>query len=151
MRYLWVEDFGEDSEDQEDKQYQWEEYFGIEDNILIYSLEDALKCLDCFENRANFDAVLLDIRFPVLSDESIFSISDIYKKYFENIITEKTFYKYAESDVMSDASSGILLFLALIYRYGYNWNNIAFVSANIDDTDLSDITTLKELITKKFL
>ena len=49
MRYLWVEDFGDDSEDQWDKQEVWQEYFDIEDNILLYSLEDALKYLDNYE------------------------------------------------------------------------------------------------------
>jgi len=34
MRYLWVEDFGDDSEDQWDKQEAWQGYFCIEDNII---------------------------------------------------------------------------------------------------------------------
>ena len=148
MRYLWVEDFGEDSEDQEDKQDEWEQYFGIEDNILKNSLEDALSFLDNLENHIKFDAVLLDIRFPVLSDNSIIDEIGIYNTYFSKIITEDMFQKYASSDVMKDASSGILLFLALVFRYGYSWNNIAFISANIDDEDLSAITSLKELLIK---
>lgn len=148
MRYLWVEDFGEDCEDQEDKQEKWEEYFGIGDNILINSLQEALEYLDIFENRTEFDAVLLDIRFPILSDASMIDENEIYERYFSDIITSKLFHTYADSDVMNDASSGILLFMALIFRYGYSWNNIAFVSANIDDEDLSAINSLKELITK---
>ena len=148
MRYLWVEDFGDDSEDQWDKQEAWQEYFDIEDNILLYSLEDALKYLDNYENRSSFDAVLLDIRFPVLSEDSVMTESDIYETYFADIITKNMFEKYSNSDVMKDASSGILQFMALVYRYGYSWNNIAFISANIDDEDLSAVNTLKELMTK---
>ena len=99
MRYLWVEDFG------------------IEDNILLHSLEDALEYLDDFEKRINFDAVLLDIRFPVLKDKSEIDEEKIYKKYFLNIITKDMFKKYAKSDTMQDALSGILLFMALVFRY----------------------------------
>ena len=148
MRYLWVEDFGEDSEDQEDKRELWEKYFEISENVLVYSLEEALVYLDDADNLADFDMILLDIRFPVLKDESAFDIDQIYKKYFSDIITRGMFDKYAESEELQDASSGILLFLALIYRYGYRWNNIAFISANIDDEDLSAITIMKEILTK---
>lgn len=148
MRFLWVEDFGDDSEDQSDKQERWEKYFAIEDNILQYTLEDALSYLDDTDNKSRFDVVLLDIRFPVLKGESEKDEETLYKNYFSSFITEDVFNKYASSEVMKDASSGILLFLALIFRYGYNWNNIAFISANIDNDDLNDINILKELMAK---
>ena len=148
MRFLWVEDFGEDSEDQEDKKEQWEKYFAIEDTILFTNLEDVLVFLDNYENKAKFDIILLDIRFPVLSGESGREKEEIYKIYFSSFITREIFDKYVSSEMMKDASSGILLFLALIFRYGYSWDNIAFISANIDNDDLSAVTALKELVTK---
>lgn len=148
MRYLWVEDFGEDSENQEDMKKLWERYFSIQDNILLHTLEDTLYFLDNAENRMTFDIVLLDIRFPVLKEESDADETEIYNKYFSSFLTKAVFNQYGDSELMKDASSGILLFLALIFRYGYSWNNIAFISANVDNEDLSAITVLKELIIK---
>lgn len=150
MKFLWVEDFGDDSESQDIDQETWEAYFGISDNELCYTLEDALIFLDNNENRSKFDVVLLDIRFPVLSENSVYTEELIYENYFSGFLTKKQYDYYSnyENKTVGNASSGILLFLALIYRYGYNWNNIAFISANIDDGNVDGIVYLKEMLTK---
>ena len=60
--------------------------------------------LDDRENFADFDGVLLDIRFPSGGE-------GIYEKYFSEIVTKKMYGDYLEN------GTGILLYLALALRY----------------------------------
>lgn len=120
MRFLWVEDFNEDKGDRAALEARWKEYFGLEEVIIKEDLKSALEYLDDRENFADFDGVLLDIRFPSGGEE-------IYEKYFSGIITHDLYKDYREN------GTGILLYLALALRYSYNQERIAFVSGNVDE------------------
>ncbi len=120
MRFLWVEDFNEDKGDRAALETRWKEYFGLDEVIIKEDLKSALEYLDDRENFADFDGVLLDIRFPSGGE-------GIYEQYFSGIITPKLYRDYLEE------GTGILLYLALALRYSYNQERIAFVSGNVDE------------------
>lgn len=150
MRYLWVEDFDGAKGTWKKTKDNFAKYFQISGKYInIKTLEDALIFLDEPENWYKFDAVLLDIRFRISSN----SIEeDIFNKYFKTFLTREKFDEFA-SDIQNDpdsASSGILLYLALIYRYNYSMENIVFISANIDKNsdELHVITEIKEILSK---
>ncbi len=153
MRYLWVEDFDGDSEAKSKNKENWENYFEIENHTFIpenLSLEGILQFLDDKANWRLFDVILIDIRFKVcskLNDED-----KIYQSYYSNFLTREKFDQYTavtNSDPNS-ASSGILLYLALVHRYNYSQNRIAFISANVDGTGntLVGLKTIKEYLYK---
>ena len=100
MRFLWVEDFNEDKGDRAALETRWKEYFGLDEVIIKEDLKSALEYLDDRENFADFDGVLLDIRFPSGGE-------GIYEQYFSGIITPKLYRDYLEE------GTGILLYLAL--------------------------------------
>lgn len=153
MRYLWVEDFDGENSYQNLTKRRWEHYFQISSPITFSNLEECLCYLDDLNNWYNFDVILIDIRFRVLKYDSDFdSEHELYKKYFSSFLTEDYFNKKC-AQINNDpysASAGILLYLALIYRYQYPINQIAFVSANIDETfgSLSRFADMKEVLYK---
>ncbi|MVX66952.1 hypothetical protein GKZ28_25170 [Clostridium chromiireducens] len=134
MRFLWVEDFNEDSGDKITLKNNWIKYFDLKDDKLIdhETLKSVLEYLDNEENLYEFDYILIDIRFPLGS-------SDLYEKYFKEIITEEVFYKYADKE----SGTGILLYLALTLKYNFNKNRIVFISANVNSD--SEPRCLKEM------
>ncbi|WP_302326916.1 hypothetical protein [Enterocloster lavalensis] len=136
MRFLWVEDFNEDKGDRTALEARWKEYFGLEEVIIKEDLKSALEYLDDRENFADFDGVLLDIRFPSGGD-------GIYEKYFSEIVTKKMYGDYLEN------GTGILLYLALALRYSYNQERIAFVSGNVDEgKTMRPLTDMVNLLIK---
>jgi hypothetical protein len=151
MRFLWIEDCDGGNSTQMSDIKKWKEYFGIEKEKRLTTLEDTLEFLEIKENWKKFDAVLIDIRFPICKSDNIDEFC-VFKKYFDNIITKEKFDEYAHSveGFKQNASSGILLYLALVFRYNLPQSKIAFISANIDGTGvgLSPLRTMKEYIYK---
>lgn len=136
MRFLWVEDFNEDKGDRTALEARWKEYFGLDEVIIKEDLKSALEYLDDWENFADFDGVLLDIRFPSGGE-------GIYEKYFSEIVTKKMYGDYLEN------GTGILLYLALALRYSYNQERIAFVSGNVDEgKNMRPLTDMVNLLIK---
>ncbi len=136
MRFLWVEDFNEDKSDRAALEARWKEYFGLDEVIIKEDLKSALEYLDDRENFADFDGVLLDIRFPSGGE-------GIYEKYFSEIVTKKMYGDYLEN------GTGILLYLALALRYSYNQERIAFVSGNVDEgKNMRPLTDMVNLLIK---
>ena len=136
MRFLWVEDFNEDKGDRTALEARWKEYFGLDEVIIKEDLKSALEYLDDRENFADFDGVLLDIRFPLGGE-------GIYEKYFSEIVTKKMYGDYLEN------GTGILLYLALALRYSYNQERIAFVSGNVDEgKNMRPLTDMVNLLIK---
>lgn len=151
MRFLWIEDCDGGNPTQMSNIKKWKEYFGIEKEKRLTTLEDTLEFLEIKGNWKKFDAVLIDIRFPICKSDNTDEFC-VFKKYFDNIITKEKFYEYAQSveGNKQNASSGILLYLALVFRYNLPQSKIAFISANIDVTGvgLSSLRTMKEYIYK---
>ena len=151
MRFLWIEDCDGGNSTQMSDIKKWKEYFGIEEEKRLTTLEDTLEFLEIKENWKKFDAILIDIRFPICKSDNIDEFC-VFKKYFDNIITKEKFDEYAQSveGKKQNASSGILLYLALVFRYNLPQSKIAFISANIDGTGvgLSSLRTMKEYIYK---
>lgn len=136
MRFLWVEDFNEDKGDRAALEARWKEYFGLDEVIIKEDLKSALEYLDDRENFADFDGVLLDIRFPSGGE-------GIYEQYFSEIVTKKMYGDYLEN------GTGILLYLALALRYSYNQERIAFVSGNVDEgKNMRPLTDMVNLLIK---
>lgn len=78
------------------------------------------------------------------------------KKYiihiFRKFLTREKYTEYTNrigGDVNS-ASAGVLLYLALVHKYNYNEERIAFISANVDtnSADLIRINDMKEFVLK---
>ena len=133
MRYLWVEDFDGDNSNRSELEKTWTSYFGLKEGeyIIKENLEDALEFLDNRKNWQDFEAVLIDIRFKLSSQKSI---EELYERYFKDFLLRDKFYSYAGKN--NDASSGgILLYLALVFRYKMGTDRIAFVSANLPQTN----------------
>lgn len=152
MRYLWVEDFDGGESGQTEKKSSWETYFELKDKTIndYRILEDVLEFLDDHSNWRKFDAVLIDIRFKVCGKEQ--DEKNIYDNYFSSFLTEEKFDDYAKK-INGDpyaAASGVLLYLALIYRYHFNQERIAFISANINASsgELACFRKMRELIAK---
>lgn len=150
MRYLWVEDFDNDSENKCTIKEGWEQYFELEGKTRVFqTLEGVLNFLDTPSNWKLFDAVLIDIRFCICEK---LEEDDIYIKYFSEFLKKEKFVQYARkiNGDPSSASAGILLFLALVHRYNYNQNRIAFISANVDGTGnkLACLKSIKEFLYK---
>lgn len=152
MRYLWVEDFDGGKSGQTEKKSSWEAYFELKDKTIndYRTLESVLEFLDNHFNWRLFDAVLIDIRFKLCNKEH--DEKNIYNKYFSYFLTEEKFKYYANkiNDDPDAATSGVLLYLALIYRYHYNQNRIAFISANINasSSELACFRNMREIIAK---
>lgn len=123
MRYLWVEDFNDndDNDIETELKARLMNFFDLHDDKVIVkkTLSSAIAFLEDKDNLAQIDAVLIDIRFPK-GDED-----ELYSRYFSDIVTQK-FY----DDNIEDAS-GILLYLLLVFRYHISQQKMAFVSANI--------------------
>lgn len=96
MRYLWIEDFDGGNSTKSVNEKKWREYFQLEECIIISNLQDALTFLDEKENWKKFDAVLIDIRFPVCNKTGGSSINEIYRKYFKAILEEKNIINIVE-------------------------------------------------------
>lgn len=141
MRFLWVEDFDSGDGRSEALKARWLKYFRLGEPVIKENMRDALMYLEDREHFRTFDAVLLDIRFPAGGDDR--AAEQIYRDYFSKIITRELFFRYR------DFGSGILLYLALVMRYGYNQERIAFISANVDDKRLGALTAMKSLLIKK--
>ncbi len=141
MRFLWVEDFDNGSGRSEALKAKWLKYFRLGEPVIRETMRDALAYLEDREHFRAFDAVLLDIRFPVGGDDR--AAEQVYRDYFSQIITHELFLRYR------DSGSGILLYLALVMRYGYNQERIAFISANVDDRRLEALAAMKGLLAKK--
>ena len=150
MRYLWIEDFDGGKSGRTEIKRELERYFQLKENINLDTLEKALEFLDVPFNWNLFDAVLIDIRFKVCEKEQ--DESTIYEKYFSSFLTKEKYdyYTYKIEGDANTASSGVLLYLALIHKYNYNQNRIAFISANVDDVSdrLFDINNMREYILK---
>jgi hypothetical protein len=151
MRFLWIEDCNGGDSTQTANIEKWKEYFGIEKEERYTTLEDTLEFLEVRENWKKFDAILIDIRFPICKRGNKDEFC-VFKKYFDTIITKEKYDEYTETakDNKQDASSGILLYLALVFRYNFPQSKIAFISANIDGTDerLYPLKIMKEYIYK---
>jgi len=152
MRYLWVEDFDGGRSGQTENKSKWETYFELQNKTIndYRTLEDVLKFLDEHSNWRLFDAVLIDIRFKVCSKRQ--NEKNIYDKFFSSFLTEEKFNYYANkiNDDPDAATSGVLLYLALLYRYHYNQDRIAFISANINasSSELACFRNMREIIAK---
>lgn len=142
MRYLWVEDFNDEGNEdtKEELRERLEEFFDLQNDKIIKQedLSSAIKFLEDKENFDEIDAVLIDIRFPE-GDES-----KLYDKYFRNIVTRKFYTNNIED------ASGILMYLLLVFRYHISQQKIAFISANIssDNNKLKTIQEMSEIIIK---
>ncbi len=151
MRYLWIEDFDGGKSGRTEIKRELEEYFQLKNkNINLGTLEQALEFLDVPSNWNLFDAILIDIRFKVCEKEQ--DKITIYDKYFSSFLTKDKYdyYTYQIKGDANTASSGVLLYLALLHKYNYNHNRIAFVSANVDDISdkLVDINNMREYLSK---
>ena len=151
MRYLWVEDFDGGKTGQNEIRRTLEKYFQLDNKSIIKrTLEETLTFLDDPANWKLFDAILIDIRFKVCNKEN--DEKEIYEKYFSDFLTEEKYntYTYKIREDANTASSGVLLYLALIHKYNYNHDRIAFVSANVDESSdqLADINNMREYICK---
>lgn len=142
MRYLWVEDFNVNENNETDKELEKHliEFFDLENDELIIKgdLTSAIEFLEVKDNFSLIDAVLIDIRFPMGIDK------EIYNKYYKDIVTLKFF-----EENMNDAS-GIMLYLLLIFRYHFSQKKMAFLSANIGKSNqkLSVLQDMIEIIAK---
>lgn len=138
MRFLWVEDFNEDQGDREFLEARWRNYFELGNVIILEDLKSALEYLDNREHYENFDGVLLDIRFPAGGNDD-----GLYEEYFSHIVTREKFDQYLED------GTGILLYLALAFRYSYNQERIAFISGNVDEgSDMKPLKAMRNLLIK---
>lgn len=140
MRYLWVEDFNDGSETGDELKEHLVNFFDLQDDKLVIK-NDLSTAIDYLENRDNFsdiDAILIDIRFPLGSNK------DIYEKYFKDIVT----LKFYENNI--DSASGIMLYLLLVFRYHFSQKKMAFVSANIGNSNqkLAVLQDMVEIIVK---
>lgn len=142
MRYLWVEDFNDESNGDTVKELQERliDFFDLQNDKLIVK-QDLSLAIDFLENRENFDeidAVLIDIRFPEGYRE------DLYITYFKDIVT----YDFYDNNILY--ASGIMFYLLLIFRYHLSQKKMAFLSANIssDNDKLKVIQEMIEIITK---
>ena len=138
MRYLWVEDFNGGKSGKTELEKKLKKYFRLEDNMISEKCTTLKRALDFLENKSNwyfFDAILIDIRFKV--GESDTDEDEIYERYFSSFLTKERYKYYTQkiNGVADAASSGILLYLALIHRYNYNQNRIVFLSANVDKSE----------------
>lgn len=150
MRYLWVEDFDGKESGQGEIKKILEKYFDLAGKTIEpipSSLEEVLQFLDEPSNWNTFDAVLIDIRFKVCDEE--IKKEAIYNKYFKSFLT-KTKYDVYTSIIdknVNTASAGVLLYLALIHKYNYSANRIAFISANVD-SQFENFNSIKHIICK---
>lgn len=135
MKFLWVEDFNDGSGDKDELQRAWMKYFNLKDVVLKETMDEALEYLECPDHFRQFDGILLDIRFPIIGAE-------VYGKYFSRFVTRELYDKYQNS------GAGILLYLALVFRYHYSQERIAFVSANVDDKRLEPLLVMEDLVIK---
>lgn len=145
MRYLWIEDFDGRKTGWTETKLRLEKYFQIKDkNINLCTLEDALSFLDEPENWGKFDAVLIDIRFKVTETEK--REEEIYEDYFSDFLKKKKYkdYAYKINGDVNSASAGVLLYLALVHKYNFNEERIAFISANVDN-DSEDLIQIYEM------
>lgn len=135
MRYLWIEDFNDGSDTGDELKEKLLDFFDLYDDKLVIK-NDLSSAIEYLENRDNFsdiDAILIDIRFDQGSNE------DIYEKYFKDIVTLEFF----ENNI-NDAS-GIMLYLLLIFRYHFSQQKMAFVSANIGNSN-QKLAVLQEMV-----
>ena len=151
MRYLWVEDFDGGRTGQTELKKSLEKYFQLTGNTENYrTLESVLFFLDNPESWRLFDAVLIDIRFRICEREN--DENKIYQKYFSSFLTEEKYKEYSKkvNNDPDSASAGVLLYLALVHRYNYNQNRIAFLSANIEDSSgkVADFNNMLEFVMK---
>lgn len=154
MKCLWIEDFNGEtckSESYTQLESTWISQMGLDKQNLIIktNLFDALTFIK--DNTAEFDCVLLDIRFPVNNGEQ--RDIDVYKTFFEGTITVEYFNKNI------DKATGLLAFNYLIYNVRFPINRIAFFSANIKNKSnypkliteiftLNDVESMKENLYK---
>lgn len=151
MRYLWIEDFDGGKSGRTEIKSRLEKYFQLEDkNINLCTLKETLSFLDNLENWRKFDAILIDIRFKVADTEK--EEEEIYNSYFSSFLTYEKYkeYTYRIGGDVNSASSGVLLYLALVHRYNCNEERIAFISANVDNNsaDLIQLNDMKEFALK---
>lgn len=135
MRFLWVEDFNDDSGDRDELQSDWMKYFNLKDVVIKETMDEALEYLEHPDHFKQFDGVLLDIRFPIIEET-------VYEKYFSKFVTRDLYDQY------QDSGAGILLYLALVFRYNYSQERIAFVSANVDDERLEPLLVMEDKVIK---
>lgn len=151
MRYLWIEDFDGGKSGRTEVKSRLEKYFQLEGkNINLCTLKEALSFLDVPEHWEKFDVILIDIRFKVADTEE--DETEIYKSYFSSFLTYEKYkeYTYRIGGDVNSASAGVLLYLALVHKYNYNEERIAFISANVDtnSADLIQINDMKEFVLK---
>lgn len=140
MRYLWVEDFNDGSETEDELKKRLVNCFEL-DNDLVVIKSDLTSAIEFLENKNNFhvfDAIMIDIRFPAGND------SNLYEKYFSDFVT-RNFYDNNIND-----ASGIMLYLLLVFRYNISQKKIAFVSANIgnDNDKIKHLNDMIKIIVK---
>jgi len=130
MRYLWVDDF-DGGQNEEILKERWLKYYRIEDKDLV-NKKDLVSTLEYISEKSEqFDAVLLDIRFPVSiknHDEEL--NSRVYDEYFKKFITKEFYNKQLEGE---ESGTGILVYLYLIFATNFPKERIAFLSANIEE------------------
>lgn len=142
MRYLWVEDFNDENNDnmKEELRERLEDFFDLQNDKIIIkeTLSSAINFLEDRENFDQIDAVLIDIRFPEGTE------NELYDRYFRNIVTRKFYTNNIED------ASGIMLYLLLVFRYHISQQKMAFISANIssDNNKLKAIQDMIEIIVK---
>lgn len=153
MRYLWIEDF-DGGQNEKALKEKWIKYFDLEQKELVikHDLISALKYMKEYER--DFDAVLLDIRFPVsFSNLSEKKTDEIFDEYFQPFLTKEFYDKNIEG---GDSGTGILVYMYLIFAMKFPKERIAFLSANIEERKVSGrmlsnkekLETLKEYIVK---
>ena len=153
MRYLWVEDFDGGKSGRTELEKKLRNYFQLENSMISKecqhtTLKSVLNFLEKKSNWYLFDAILIDIRFKVGEKDT--DEDEIYTKYFSSFLTKER-YDYYTKKINGDAnsaSSGILLYLALIHRYNYNQKRIVFLSGNVEEKEgaFPDIITMRKIL-----
>lgn len=140
MRYLWIEDFNDGRNVEEDLKETLMNFFGLNDDKLIIEtdLSSAIGFLEKTDSFSNIDAILIDIRFPQGT------VDDLYEKYFKEIVTAEFYKEHIEN------AAGIMLYILLIFKYHFPQNKIAFISANIRRTspELEELYSMIKIILK---
>lgn len=137
MRYLWVEDFNDESNNDtgEVLRERLEDCFDLKNDKIIIKrdLSSTIEFLEDKKNLHEIDAILIDIRFPEGTR------NNIYSEYFNDIVTADFYSKN-----INDAS-GIMLYLLMIFRYHISQNKMAFISANISSNN-SKIKVIQDMV-----
>lgn len=136
MRFLWVEDFNDSANDLKEHLI---DSFGLDkhDTLTYETLSQAIAFLEEDGSLSQIDGVLLDIRF---NETNLIKNEDIYNQYYKEILT----YDFYSTHI--NVSTGILLYILLVFRYGLPVQKIAFISANIGNSSSDELINIQNVI-----